>query len=679
MRSVLVRVGILVEEQLLVVHPLVPVGAHDDPFAGPDVAVFPLPRLDAVGGQQEIRVFGGLGGAVDDVDRRGEALDVERVGIAVLEILAREPVVRRVEMGAGMLAQLEPVPGEERPVGIVFADLVDLDLGGVAGEVLGQAQDRRLRPERRGAVHDPHLARQERGSELAQQVSVHPGSFLLQVDPLSGVARLSPVHDLRGDVEDGVDGVLLGHDAGREAQDRAAEIDRVALDPQRADDRRGLGLVGHLEHRRAAAPLGVTRREERQVQPVGMGDDPIHHLPVAGRDGLLVLPGEPADRGQRGDGGDRAGRAGVEAARIGGVFELVEIPREGVVLAEPAAALGGQVLDDLLVGVEDARARRAAEPLERGGDDEVDARFTHVEGDQPRRLGDVGHHQAAHLAPVGHQRGIVHLGRGGRGHPGQQRQRHVAVPGVDEILSFDPGLARAARHGLQREADFGREARQQEMQRGKAVLAHQHGAAFQTRLGQGAHQLVQRVGDVVDMGDRALGRVDEPPPGLDEILPLAQDIAPLLVVRRGPDGRELGHRLGHVPFLAGVEADGMVEEIAAVVGVALHLGSFPAAVVSPSLRAIRRIGAGMARAEWQVCGSSVPVGTAHGRCRGSDRRKRKHPAGRRGVTFRSCGPISSGCRRSGLRRRSPSPPACRRPPSRPRPASRSRPASSAGR
>ena len=62
-----------------------------------DLAMFGFPRLDAIGGQQEILVLRGFARTVDHVDRRHHALQVQRIGIAVLVILAGDPVVRRID------------------------------------------------------------------------------------------------------------------------------------------------------------------------------------------------------------------------------------------------------------------------------------------------------------------------------------------------------------------------------------------------------------------------------------------------------------------------------------------------------------------------------------------------------------------------------------------------------
>ncbi len=68
---------------------------------------------DVFGLEQEIVVLGGRGGAVDDDGGADEALGVDRVDGVVGHVLAADPVRRRVEMCAGVLAHRDvaPVPG----------------------------------------------------------------------------------------------------------------------------------------------------------------------------------------------------------------------------------------------------------------------------------------------------------------------------------------------------------------------------------------------------------------------------------------------------------------------------------------------------------------------------------------------------------------------------------------
>ena len=333
-------IGVLVQEELFVMGSLVPVGAHHHPLARIDLSVLRLPSLDVFGSEQKVWVFGRLPGAVDHVDRRNEALDVERVGVAVLEVLARNPVMRRVEVGAGMLAQHHPVPGEERPVGIVFADLVDFDLGRVLGEVLRQAQDRRARIKGGGAIDDSHLAGHQHCAELAQEIcGIHVGSFLRACRGKAGLAASQ--HRL-GDVEDGVDGLCRGHVARRKADEGSAEIHCIALDPKRADHGGSLRLVRKAQHDRAAAHVGFARRMQRQVEIICTRDDPVDQTPIPGCHFGVILACVPLEGWQRGDRGHRSWRAAIEATDVGRILELVDVPGKWVVLRKPTSAVGLQ-------------------------------------------------------------------------------------------------------------------------------------------------------------------------------------------------------------------------------------------------------------------------------------------------------------------------------------------------
>jgi hypothetical protein len=99
-----------------------------------------------VDGEEKVGVRRTFGAEVQNVDRGDKALDRERIGVAVGIVLAGDPVMRRVEMGAGVFAKLQPVPGPEGAVLVVFADPVDLDRRGVLGEVRRQFQKRGLGP-----------------------------------------------------------------------------------------------------------------------------------------------------------------------------------------------------------------------------------------------------------------------------------------------------------------------------------------------------------------------------------------------------------------------------------------------------------------------------------------------------------------------------------------------------
>ena len=88
-----------------------------------------LPAADVVDLDQEVGVSVGLGGEVEyrcrtDQSARGHRRDVGAV-------LAADPVVRCVEVRAGVLAGTEVVPVPSRPAVVVPADLIELELCGL--------------------------------------------------------------------------------------------------------------------------------------------------------------------------------------------------------------------------------------------------------------------------------------------------------------------------------------------------------------------------------------------------------------------------------------------------------------------------------------------------------------------------------------------------------------------
>ena len=69
--------------------------------------------------QQKIRIRLDLARDVDHARRSDEAARRDRVAGVVRQILARDPVNRRVEVRAGVLAELERVPVPRRPLVVV--------------------------------------------------------------------------------------------------------------------------------------------------------------------------------------------------------------------------------------------------------------------------------------------------------------------------------------------------------------------------------------------------------------------------------------------------------------------------------------------------------------------------------------------------------------------------------
>ncbi|WP_292544035.1 hypothetical protein [Mesorhizobium sp.] len=112
---------------------------------------------------------------------------------------------------------------------------------------------------------------------------------------------------------------------------------------------------------------------------------------------------------------------------------------------------------------------------------------------------------------------------------------------------------------------------QQEMQARKTVGGNQQALSRQTLGGQGADQAVERGGDILGRGERAVWCFDQPDPGIDEALPRGERRRPLAIVFRRPDAGEVRQRgsassmpgCGSHPLgFAGESADRVVEKIA---------------------------------------------------------------------------------------------------------------------
>ena len=162
--------GVGVEEVRLSVVALVPVRAHQHPATGRDVAMGLLPGFDAVDGQEEIGILRAFGRAVDHADGRDEILHRDGVGRAVLVFAAADPVDRRIEMGAGMLAELEPIPFPERAILVVVRDGVNLDRRRVLADLRRQLDQWRIGPERSAEIHHLDGAGRERRCKIAENL-----------------------------------------------------------------------------------------------------------------------------------------------------------------------------------------------------------------------------------------------------------------------------------------------------------------------------------------------------------------------------------------------------------------------------------------------------------------------------------------------------------------------------
>src|ERR1700722_2981397 len=159
-----------VEECLSRPVALVPVGAQHHPTAGLDAAMLTLPFFYAVGSEHIVRILRGFLRAIDDADGRDEVLDGDSIGRAVLIILAGDPVHGRVEMRAGVLAELEPAPRPKWSVLIVMRDLVHFHRRGVLANLRRQKEHRRVGPERSSEVDDLDRPRQQGGGEIRKDL-----------------------------------------------------------------------------------------------------------------------------------------------------------------------------------------------------------------------------------------------------------------------------------------------------------------------------------------------------------------------------------------------------------------------------------------------------------------------------------------------------------------------------
>ena len=101
-----------------------PVRAQQDPTSRLDLAVARLPLLDKGDGQREIRIGRALLGAIDHGSRRDELRDVDRIDCVIRQILAGNPVDRRVEVRSSMLAETNVVPVPSRPAFVVARHLL---------------------------------------------------------------------------------------------------------------------------------------------------------------------------------------------------------------------------------------------------------------------------------------------------------------------------------------------------------------------------------------------------------------------------------------------------------------------------------------------------------------------------------------------------------------------------
>src|ERR1700742_1482115 len=151
------------QERGLVLGARFPTGAEEDPAAGGDLAVLGLEGVEVRGGQQVAVVGLDLGGLVDDDGgadqlRRRDRGDVDAV-------FAGDPMDRRVEVGAGVLAELEDAPGPGGAKVVVVAELLAREVRRVR-ERVRQDEDRGALAQRLGEVDDLDLTGSEGGDQI---------------------------------------------------------------------------------------------------------------------------------------------------------------------------------------------------------------------------------------------------------------------------------------------------------------------------------------------------------------------------------------------------------------------------------------------------------------------------------------------------------------------------------
>ena len=101
------RPGLIgVQKQIGIVGAGIPVAAQNHPLTSVDWAVFCLPFLHMLHGQQEIGVGITLARKIEHVDRGHQSLHRQRIRVAIGIILARNPMVRRIKMSSRMFAHL---------------------------------------------------------------------------------------------------------------------------------------------------------------------------------------------------------------------------------------------------------------------------------------------------------------------------------------------------------------------------------------------------------------------------------------------------------------------------------------------------------------------------------------------------------------------------------------------
>src|SRR3974390_1998675 len=150
-----------------------PVRAQKNPATRLYVAVLFFPFADAVDREQIVGIGCRFLGAIDHAGWRDEIFYGNAVGRTVLVILSGDPMDGCVEVSAGVLSKLKPIPGPERPVRIIMRDFMDLYGGSVLANRRREINDRRLGPERRREIDNLDGPGNQCGGENCEDLAAH--------------------------------------------------------------------------------------------------------------------------------------------------------------------------------------------------------------------------------------------------------------------------------------------------------------------------------------------------------------------------------------------------------------------------------------------------------------------------------------------------------------------------
>src|SRR5207253_869040 len=116
-------------KRCFVLHAQTPTSAKQDPGAIKNATVLGLPRLE-VGDREQVAVVAvGLNALVDHAGGADEARGLDRNN--VVTVLANDPIDRRVEMNADVLADRQRIPHPNKAAVIITTDLLTTQAGNV--------------------------------------------------------------------------------------------------------------------------------------------------------------------------------------------------------------------------------------------------------------------------------------------------------------------------------------------------------------------------------------------------------------------------------------------------------------------------------------------------------------------------------------------------------------------